>query len=108
MYNLVQDLLDALRVMRDQVNPVIAGYNQEVLASKRDNRNANFQAALASFCAFLRQAILELSRLAAELRERTGQHTDLGEITFLAQAIQHVSHDPIHSAQIAVQLEGAI
>jgi uncharacterized damage-inducible protein DinB len=95
------------QAMRDQDNPAIAGYDQAALAHERNYLNADLRAALASFCTFRQQTIAELSELTPEQWQRPGQHSDLGQITILAQAIHHVSHDAIHCAQIARQLKAA-
>ena len=43
------------QAMRDQDNPVIAGYDQEALARERNYKESDIKAALASFSAFRRQ-----------------------------------------------------
>ena len=95
------------QAMRDQDNPVIVGYDQAALALERNYKDADLQAALASFCAFRDQTVSELSKLSAQQWQRPGQHAELGQITIFAQTIHHVSHDSIHCAQIARQLKGA-
>ena len=96
--------LKRFQAMRDQDNPVITGYDQEALAKLRNYQDADIQTALASFNAFRRQVISELSKLTPEQWQRTGQHSELGQITIFAQTIHHVTHDAIHCAQIARQL----
>jgi len=96
------------QAMRDQDNPVIVGYDQEALARQHNYQDADFQASLVSFVTFRRQAISELSKLTSEQWQRTGRHTDLGQITIIAQVIHHVAHDAIHCAQIARQLKTTI
>jgi uncharacterized damage-inducible protein DinB len=95
------------QAMRDQDNPVIAGYDQEALARERNYKDSDIKAALASFSAFRRQLISELSILTPEQWQRTGQHNELGQITIFAQSVHHVTHDAIHCAQIARQLKSA-
>jgi hypothetical protein len=96
------------QAMRDQNEPVIDGYDQEALAREREYKNAGFRAALASFISLRGQAISELAQFTSEQWQRTGRHTELGQITIFSQVIHHVSHDAIHCAQIARQLKAAI
>ena len=93
-----------MQAMRDQDNPVIAGYDQEALARERNYKAANLQAALAGFSAFRQQTVAEFSKLTPEQWQRPGQHNEMGQITIFAQAIHHAAHDAIHCAQIARQL----
>ena len=96
------------QAMRDQDNPVITGYDQEALARERNYKDADLRTALASFSTFRKRTIAELSKLTPEQWQRTGQHTELGQITIFAQTIHHVTHDAIHCAQIAQQLKAAV
>jgi uncharacterized damage-inducible protein DinB len=96
------------QAMREQDNPVIAGFDQEALARQRDYKHEDFQASLERFITFRQQAISELSKLTSEQWQRTGLHTDFGQITIFAQVTHHVAHDAIHCAQIARQLQAAV
>ena len=90
--------------MRDQDNPLIAGYDQEALARERNYREADLRSALAGFISFRQRHIAALSALTAEQWERSGQHNEIGQITIFAYALHKASHDAIHCAQIARQL----
>jgi uncharacterized damage-inducible protein DinB len=96
------------QAMRDQDNPVIEAYDQEALARERNYKNADFRVALESFITFRQQTISELSKLTSEQWQRTGLHSELGEITVFAQVIHHAAHDAIHCAQITRQLKAKI
>ena len=93
------------QAMRDQDNPAIIGYDQAALAIERNYKSADLDAALEGFKTFRQQAVTELSKLAPEQWQRSGQHNEMGQITILGQAIHHISHDAIHCAQIARQLK---
>ncbi len=93
------------QAMRDQENPVIIGYDQAALAIERSYKNADLAAALEGFKTFRQHTITELSKLTTDQWQRSGQHNEMGQITILAQAIHHASHDAIHCAQIARQLK---
>jgi DinB superfamily len=90
--------------MRDQDIPQIIGYDQEALARERSYRSTNLQAALAAFTAFRKQHLAVLAALRPEQWERTGQHNEFGRITIAEMIIHKTSHDAIHCAQIARQL----
>ena len=96
--------LQRTEAMRDQDNPLIAGYDQEALARERNYREAGLRSALAGFISFRQRHIAALSALTAEQWERSGQHNEIGQITIFAYAIHKASHDAIHCAQIARQL----
>ena len=93
-----------MQAMRDQDNPVIVGYDQAALANEHNYKAADLQKAKAGFNTFRQQTVTEFSKLTPEQWQRTGQHSELGQITIFAQAIHHASHDAIHCAQIARQL----
>ncbi len=90
--------------MRDQDNPLIVGYDQEALARERNYRAADLRSALAGFITFRKRHIAVLSALTPEQWERPGRHNEFGNITIFALAIHNASHDAIHCAQIARQL----
>lgn len=96
--------LERTRAMRDQLNPFIAGYDQEVWARERDYASANLGEALAAFLQFRAERIDELAALGDGDWERTGQHEELGRITISGQTAHMLSHDFAHAAQIARQL----
>lgn len=90
--------------MRDQDNPLIIGYDQEALARERKYYAADLQSALAGFMAFRQRHLEVLAGLTPEQWERAGRHNEFGSINIFAFAIHKVSHDAIHCAQIARQL----
>jgi hypothetical protein len=96
--------LQRTEAMRDQDNPLIVGYDQEVLARERNYKKADLSSALAGFISFRQRHVDALSALTAEQWERSGQHNEIGRITIFAYALHKTSHDAIHCAQIARQL----
>jgi hypothetical protein len=96
--------LQRTEAMRDQDNPLIAGYDQEALARERNYRETDLRSALAGFISFRQRHVDALSALTAEQWERSGQHNEIGRITIFAYALHKASHDAIHCAQIARQL----
>lgn len=90
--------------MRDQDNPLIVGYDQEALARERKYHQADLQSALAGFMAFRQRHLEVLAGLTPEQWERSGRHNEFGDINIFAFAVHKVSHDAIHCAQIARQL----
>ncbi len=99
--------LERLQAMRDQDNPLIYGYDQEALARNRNYRSADLRAALAAFISFRNQYLSALAALKPEEWQRPGQHNEFGRITILEHTVHHASHDAIHCAQIARQLNTA-
>jgi DinB superfamily len=97
--------LERMRLMRDNDNPVITAYDQEIWASERNYAAANLREALAAFNGFRAQHIAELARLSPQQWERPGQHEEQGGITISSHTLHIVSHDAIHAAQIARQLK---
>jgi len=98
--------LERMRVMRDQVDPFLPGYNQERWAQERNYAAVQLHEAVAAFVRFRSQHMAELAALASDDWDRTGQHAELGRITIASHAFHIVSHDLVHAAQIARQLSG--
>lgn len=96
--------LERMRSMRNSVDPFLAAYDQDLWAQERNYGTANLHEALAAFVRFREQHIAELKALSPAEWERRGQHEEQGTITILSSAIHLVTHDAIHSAQIARQL----
>ncbi|MGB8213320.1 MAG: DinB family protein [Anaerolineales bacterium] len=94
-----------LQAMRDQDDPPIGGYDQAALAQERNYKAVELQTALAGFNSFRQQTIAQLSNLTSAQWQRSGQHTELGQITIFSMAIHHAAHDAIHCVQIARQLK---
>jgi hypothetical protein len=98
--------LKRMQAMRDQDDPFIIGFDQAALARERNYKAADLQSALKGFYTLREQVVAEFSKLTPDQWQRTGQHTELGQITIFAQAVHHSAHDAIHCAQIARQLAG--
>lgn len=98
--------LERMRAMRDQVDPLLPGYDQEQWALERNYASAQLSKALTGFMRFRSQHIAELGALASADWERTGQHAEVGRITIASHTLHVVSHDLVHAAQLARQLGG--
>jgi hypothetical protein len=94
-----------MRMMRDQENPFIPGYDQEAWARERGYAAANLAEAFPAFTHFREQHVSELAALSPEEWNRTGQHEEVGRITILDHTIRVVSHDFIHGEQLARRRE---
>ena len=96
--------LERMRLIRDEDNPRLAGYDQEQWAVERNYATAQLGDALDAFLRFRSIHCAELAALRLQDWERLGQHEEQGPITIANHTIHLVSHDAIHFAQIARQL----
>jgi hypothetical protein len=101
-----EEALARMRAMRDQAAPFLAAYDQERWAEERHYAQARLDDALAAFLDLRARHAAELAQLAPEQWKRTGQHEEQGQITISDHTLHIVSHDAIHLAQIARQLQG--
>ncbi len=97
-------VLERMRLMRDEVDPFIATYDQEQWARERNYAADNLREALAAWTRFRASHIAELAALTPAEWERSGQHQERGRITIGSQTLRVVCHDAIHAAQLARQL----
>ena len=97
--------LERTRLMRDQTNPWLAGYDQAQLAKDRNYAATPLDDAVAAFLKLRTTHIAELAALSSQEWERPGEHEEQGTITIGNHILHLVSHDAIHLAQIARQLE---
>lgn len=103
-----EEALSRMRLMRDNIAPVIAAYDQERWAREYNYAQASLQDALAAFARFRTQHVNELVQLSPQEWEHSGQHEEQGTITISSHALHIVSHDAIHAAQIARQLKNVV
>jgi hypothetical protein len=96
--------LERVRAMRDEENPFLAAYDQDVWAEERDYATQDLRATLDAFLRFREAHVADLAALPPEGWERNGQHEEYGNITISAHTLHILSHDAIHAAQIARQL----
>lgn len=96
--------LERIRLMRNQDNPVLEGYDQEQWARERNYAAARLDEALAAFLKRRAATLAELKTLASQEWERPGLHSEAGPITILSYLQRLLRHDAIHLAQIARQL----
>ena len=96
--------LERMRAMRDEDNPLIAGYDQEAWARDRNYAEDNLRDALAAFLRLREEHIAELSALSPDEWNRPGRHEEHGDISITGHTLHMVAHDLMHSAQIARQL----
>ncbi len=97
-------VLERMRMMRDQPDPIIVSYDQEQWARDRKYAEDHLRRALAAFVQFRSVHVTELDALTPPEWERTGQHEERGRITISSQTLRAVCHDAIHTAQLARQL----
>lgn len=97
-------VLERMRLMRDEVDPFIATYDQEQWARERTYTADNVRKALETFVRLRAIHIAELVALTPADWGRTGQHEERGRITIGIQTMRVVCHDAIHAAQLARQL----
>ncbi len=101
MRDVEERALERMRAMRDAADPLLPAYNQETWVKERDYASADLQDALQSFQHFRSQHIAELSALSPEQWRQKGEHEELGQIDIFGHTLHIVSHDWIHTAQIA-------
>ncbi len=97
--------LERIQQMSTQEMPLIAAYDQEEWAKERNYAAAQFDETLAAFLQFRANTLAALSALTPEGWERGGQHSEIGKITIINYVIHLTSHDAVHLAQIARQLQ---
>ena len=96
--------LERMRTLRDQDDPLIAGYDQEAWARERNYAADDLRAALAAFARFRQQHVAELAALTAAQWEHVGRHEEIGAVTIRNHTLHIASHDAVHLAQIGRQL----
>ena len=97
--------LERMQAMRDEINPFLAAYDQERWAIERRYATADLHEAFAAFVRLRTQHANALAALTPAEWERTGEHEEQSRITIRNQTVHMVSHDAIHAAQIARQLQ---
>lgn len=100
-----EQALARMRAMRDADNPLLAAYDQDEWARDRDYAAADLREALAAFLQLRAQHVGELAALSPGAWERTGQHEEQGIINVMAHTQHIATHDAVHAAQIARQLQ---
>ena len=98
--------LERIRLMLQQDNPLLEGYDQEQWARERNYAAARLDEALSAFLKFRAKTLDELAALAPQDWQRPGLHSETGQINIINYIHHLVSHDAIHLAQIARQLQG--
>ena len=101
-----EEALKRTRLMRDTDNPLLTPYDQEQLATERNYAAAQLHNALSAFMRLRATHVAELAALRPEQWDRPGRHPEHGTITIGNHTLHMVSHDAIHLAQIARQLNG--
>ena len=96
--------IERMRLMRDQSNPYLAPFDQDQWAAERDYASARLQDTLDAYRAMRATHVRELEQLPPASWDRPGHHAEQGDITLISHEHHIVSHDAIHMAQIAHQL----
>lgn len=97
--------LERMRAMRDEEHPFLASYDQAAWAMARNYAQSSMSDALAGFLTLRKAHWDALAALSPEQWQRTGQHAEQGQITIFGHTLHMVSHDMVHAAQIARQLQ---
>jgi len=97
--------LERMRLMRDQPEPALVGYDQEAWARERNYAAADLRNTFDSFLRFRATHVAELTALPPQAWDRVGIHAEQGRITIATHTLHIVSHDFIHAAQIARQMK---
>ena len=97
--------LERMQLMRDQFELILAVYDQEAWAQERNYAAANLRNTFDLFLRFRATHIAELTLLPPQAWDRVGIHAEQGRITIATHTLHIVSHDVIHLAQIARQLD---
>lgn len=92
--------------MRDEDNPFMEGYDQDVWAQERSYATQKLRDVLEGFVRFRAEHVEALRGLAPEGWDRKGLHEERGEITIRGHVVHLILHDTMHAAQIARQLRG--
>jgi hypothetical protein len=100
-----ENALSRMRLMRDEQNPRLAAYDQDAWAIERNYAVERLETAVAAFLQLRGTYLAELAALSGEAWWRRGQHEEQGDITIHSHTLHVVSHDAIHLAQIARQLQ---
>lgn len=93
--------VERMTAMRDQEQPFLPGYDQEVWARERNYAAQDLVNALADFKRYRAQHVAALAGLSRPQWQRIGWHAEFGEITIFSHALHIAAHDLIHAAQLA-------
>lgn len=93
--------LARVRLMLAEDNPVIEAYDEDALARDSNYRDLPIGRAFQEFSRIRGEQIELLASLGADGWQRSGQHSEIGQITIQQLTAHHVSHDAIHLAQIS-------
>ncbi len=98
--------IERVEAMRDEDDPFLPGYDQELWARERDYAQADPREALAAFTRLRSEHMVTLAALTEPEWKRTGRHEEQGTITISSHTLHIVAHDAVHAAQIARQFQG--
>lgn len=97
--------LDRMTRTREQVEPILQGYDEGQVAKDRDYAHQDPHANLARFRKEREALIAFLRSLTAAEWERIGRHSEIGSISLESQAALICGHDGYHTRQIAEWLK---
>jgi hypothetical protein len=98
---------ERMRMIRDEDDPRIAGYDQDAWAVERHYAGDDLRAALAAFSRHRAAHVAALRALPPGAWGRAGTHDEWGRITIENHTIHIATHDVQHLAQIARALRDA-
>ena len=93
--------LERVRAMRDEDHPILAAWDQEVLAEESGYRDQSLADAFAEFERLRAEQTALLADLSAEQWQRPGLHEEDGPMTIESLTAHMAAHDAIHLAQIS-------
>lgn len=82
-------------------HPTIEAFDENVLARNSNYQNRPIAGAFQEFSRIRAEHVELLASLDAASWQRSGHHTEIGEVTIAQLTAHHVSHDAIHLAQIS-------
>ncbi|MCX6047486.1 MAG: DinB family protein [Chloroflexi bacterium] len=96
--------LQRFRTLRDAMEGLIGGFDQEALARERNYAADDLAGALEAFVNLRMSHLAELIALTSGQWEKLGRHRTNGPVTILNHTLHAVWHDSVHIAQITQQL----
>ncbi len=94
-----------MRLLRDEENPRISGFDQEALAVEKDYAGSDLHKAVDAYARFRAEHVANLRDLSDEQWQRSGHHGLPGPVSIFNHTVHDVYHDAVHLAQIARQVE---
>lgn len=98
--------IERTRRMRDEVTPLLIGYDEQELAALGRYKEQSLSAEVPAFISVREEHIRELEALDPEQWEFNATHNQMGELTIESITHHMTFHDAVHLAQIARRVAG--